>query len=281
MTNQIQKFHNQEFGQLEILMLDGKPYFPATACAKVLGYKNPHDAIMKHCKVDGLAKREVIDSLGRTQEMNFISEGNLYRLIIRSKLPAAQRFEKWVCDEVIPTIRKYGAYITDDALDEMIRSPKFTEALIRNLVNERDKNAALEELAEKLAPKARYCDIILQSKSLAPTSIIAKDYGRSAVAFNRLLHQLGIQYNVGGTWLLYQKYASKGYTQTRTYFINDRVSATHNCWTQQGRLFLYEILKSRGILPIIEKQGATQNSLRCITNREAINNLEDGLRKTY
>ena len=260
MTNQIQKFNNKEFGSLEVLMLDGKLYFPATECATILGYTNPRKAILDHCKEDGVTNRDVIDNLGRTQVKKYISEGNLYRLIIRSKLPAAGKFEKWVFDQVIPTIRKYGAYITDDALDEMIRSPKFTKALLRNLANERDKNAALEELTEKLAPKARYCDIILQSKSLATTSIISKDYGRSAVAFNRLLHQLGIQYNVGGTWLLYQKYAGKGYTQTRTYYINDRVSATHTCWTQKGRLFLYETLKSRGILPLIEKQGAAESN---------------------
>ena len=123
MSNQIQKFHSKEFGSVEIMLIDGKPYFPATECARVLGYKNPHKAVIDHCKGDGLTNREVIDKLGRKQDVKYISEGNLYRLIIRSKLPAAERFECWVFDEVLPTIRKYGAYATEDTLDEMLRNP--------------------------------------------------------------------------------------------------------------------------------------------------------------
>ncbi len=135
----------------------------------------------------------------------------------------------------------------------MLRSPEFSDALIRKLAEERKKSAALEELAEELTPKAMYCDIILQSRSVVPVSLIAKDYGISATAFNRLLHKLGIQYRVYETWLLYQKFAGRGYTQTRTYHVGERTSATHTCWTQKGRLFLYETLKECGFLPLIEK----------------------------
>lgn len=108
--NEMQVFQNSEFGELGVLEVNGKPYFPATACAKILGYANPWKAINDHCKKDGLTKREVIDSMGRTQSAKFINEGNLYRLIVHSKLPAAERFEKWVFDEVLPTIRQTGGY---------------------------------------------------------------------------------------------------------------------------------------------------------------------------
>lgn len=108
--NEMQVFQNSEFGELGVLEVNGKPYFPATACAKVLGYSNPWKAINDHCKKDGLTKCEVIDSVGRTQTAKFINEGNLYRLITHSKLPAAERFEKWVFDEVLPTIRRTGGY---------------------------------------------------------------------------------------------------------------------------------------------------------------------------
>lgn len=108
--NAMQVFQNDEFGELGVLEIDGKPYFPATACAKLLGYTNPWKTINDHCKKDGLTKREVIDSMGRKQTAKFISEGNLYRLITHSKLAAAERFEKWVFDEVLPTIRKTGSY---------------------------------------------------------------------------------------------------------------------------------------------------------------------------
>ncbi|GHU96234.1 hypothetical protein FACS1894208_10550 [Clostridia bacterium] len=100
-------FKDSEFGELEVLSIDGKEYFPATACAKMLGYKNPKQAIIDHCK--GVVKRDPIPSNSGSSK-NFIPEGDLYRLIIRSKLPSAERFERWVMDEVLPTIRKRGAY---------------------------------------------------------------------------------------------------------------------------------------------------------------------------
>lgn len=91
-------------------VIDDKEYFPATQCAKILGYSDPFKAIKQHCEEDGWVKCPVIDSLGRTQEMKFINEGNLYRLIVRSKLPAAKKFERWVFDEVLPEIRRTGGY---------------------------------------------------------------------------------------------------------------------------------------------------------------------------
>jgi len=259
MKNQdnIQQFHNEEFGAIEILTIDGKPYFPATDCSAMLGYSKPHDAIARHCRYSVKHGVPHPQNPIKTIEKLFIPEGDLYRLIIRSKLPAAERFEKWVFDDVLPTIRKHGAYATADTLDEMLRSPKFAEALLRRLAEERKKTAALEELAEELAPKALYYDSILQSKSVVPISMVAKDYGMSATAFNRLLHNLRIQYPIGGTWLLYQEYADMGYTQTRTYHVGERTTAMHTCWTQPGRLFLYELLKRRCILPLIEKAAVT------------------------
>ena len=250
--DQIQQFHSKEFGSLDVLMINEKPYFPATECATLLGYKNPRKAILDHCK--GVTKRDSL-SAGGLQERNYITEGDLYRLIIRSKLPAAERFEHWVFDELLPTIRKYGAYATSKTLDEMRRNPKYADALFNALAEEREKNAALEELAEELAPKAVYCDLILQSKNAVPVSLIAKDYGMSATTFNRLLHDLGLQYRTAGTWLLYQRYAGRGYTQTRTYQVSLRRCSMHTCWTQCGRLFLYEFLKRRCILPLIEKSA--------------------------
>lgn len=108
--NELKVFQNSEFGELGVMMIDGKEYFPAAQCARILGYSNPQKAVRDHCDEDGCTKRSVIDSLGRTQEMKFINEGNLYRLIVRSKLPAAKRFERWVFDEVLPEIRRTGGY---------------------------------------------------------------------------------------------------------------------------------------------------------------------------
>lgn len=105
--NDLQVFQNSEFGELAVLEIKGKPYFPATACARMLGYKRPADAISAHCK--GSAKHRVLTN-GGAQDLKIIPEGDLYRLIVHSKLPAAERFEKWVFDEVLPSIRQTGSY---------------------------------------------------------------------------------------------------------------------------------------------------------------------------
>lgn len=99
---------NSEFGKLEILVEDGKELFPAAECARILGYSNPKDAVGRHCR--GVVKRDLTDALGRIQKTNYIPEGDLWRLIIRSRLPAAQKFEKWLFDEVLPEIRRTGGY---------------------------------------------------------------------------------------------------------------------------------------------------------------------------
>lgn len=107
--NELKVFQNSEFGELGVMMIDGKEYFPAAQCARVLGYSNPQKAVRDHCDEEGCTKRSVLTNSG-TQEMKFINEGNLYRLIIRSKLPAAKKFEHWVFDEVLPEIRRSGGY---------------------------------------------------------------------------------------------------------------------------------------------------------------------------
>ena len=105
--NELKVFQNSEFGELGILLIDGKEYFPATQCAEILGYVKPRNAISRHCK--GALKQGVLTE-GGIQQVNYIPEGDLYRLIVNSKLPAAERFERWVFDEVLPALRKYGSY---------------------------------------------------------------------------------------------------------------------------------------------------------------------------
>ena len=115
--------------------------------------------------------------------------------------------------------------------------------------------AQTKQIVNELQPKASYYDLILQSKSLMSVSKIAKDFGKSAVWLNRKLEENKVQYSQGGVWLLYQKYADKGYTQSTTHAIDDEHSKLLTKWTQKGRLFIYEMLKGDGILPLIEQQG--------------------------
>lgn len=108
--NEMQVFQNSDFGELGVLEVNGKPYFPANRCAKVLGYKRPNDALHVHCRYTVKYRIPHPQNPSKEIEVNFIPEGDLYRLITHSKLPGAERFEKWVFDEVLPTIRQTGGY---------------------------------------------------------------------------------------------------------------------------------------------------------------------------
>lgn len=108
--NDLKVFSSSEFGELGVLVIDGKEWFPAHQCAKILGYSNPRDAVRRHCKTGGVVKHDTPTESG-VQPVNYINEGNLYRLIVSSKLPAAEKFERWVFDEVLPSIRHNGGYI--------------------------------------------------------------------------------------------------------------------------------------------------------------------------
>lgn len=119
------------------------------------------------------------------------------------------------------------------------------------------ENKQQQQIIGELKPKATYYDLVLQSTGLTPISLIAKDYGMSAVNLNKRLHEFGVQYKQSDTWLLYAKYQDKGYTQskTQTYQKGDGTTGTrlHTQWTQKGRLFLYDLLKQNDILPVIER----------------------------
>lgn len=139
------------------------------------------------------------------------------------------------------------------------RNPDLAIAVFTQLKEERERRKELENTTliqrqqiAQLQPKASYYDLILQNTNTFPITQIAKDYGMSGRKFNALLHELGIQYKFRKTWLLYQNYADQGYTQSKTHQIDEHRSVMHTYWTQKGRIFLYDILKNEGILPLIE-----------------------------
>ena len=262
-------FTSSEFGDVRTLEAeDGKVLFCGKDVAEALGYTNPRDALTKHCRC--VAKRDVPhpQSPDKTIEMTFIPESDVYRLAFGSKLQTAERFTDWVTEEVLPTIRKHGAYMTDDILEQSIRDPDYMIGILNALKEERALRREAEltvsvqsqQIAE-LQPKASYYDVVLNCKDLMSIGKIAKDFGKSAVWLNKWLHEKGIQYKQGDIWLLYQKYAEKGYTSTKTQSYNGNDgeihSKVHTYWTQKGRLFLYDLLKKNGYLPLIEKEAET------------------------
>lgn len=154
-------------------------------------------------------------------------------------------------------------------IEEQWNSPEAVMARALKLANKqldelKVANLQLSETIEsnkktisEMKPKAKYYDIVLNSKDLLPITVIAKDYGKSAREFNKLLYDMKIQYKLEKIWVLYQKYASKGYTSTKTHVYDSLDGRKHTIvytyWTQKGRLFIYDVLKERGILPLIER----------------------------
>lgn len=133
----------------------------------------------------------------------------------------------------------------------MKRALEYADAQIQKLTT---SNLVLEQRMKELQPKATYYDLILQNKSLISISVIAKDYGMGAQTMNKLLHKLGVQYKQGEIWLLYAKYQDKGYTQTYLHAVDAEKTKPHTKWTQAGRIFIYELLKREGIVPMIERE---------------------------
>lgn len=256
--NELQIFENKEFGKIRTVEINNEPYFVGKDVADILGYTNAPKAIRDHVDTEDKTVNESFTVNGTKGIL--INESGLYSLILSSKLPTAKKFKRWVTSEVLPSIRKHGMYATD----ELIANPDIAIAAFQALKEEREQRQLLQfecnkqkQIIGELKPKADYTDIILQSKSLVTVTQIAKDYGMSGTAMNEMLHRYGIQYKQSGQWLLHSKYHNNGFTHSETVTIthsDGRAGTVMNTkWTQKGRLFIYNLLKSYGILPVIER----------------------------
>lgn len=266
--NELMIFNNPEFGEVRTLEEGGKVLFCGSDVAKALGYSRPKDAISAHAK--GAVKRRTLTS-GGEQEMSFIPESDLYRLVFSSKLPTAEKFTDWVTAEVLPSIRKHGAYMTPETLAEAILNPDYLLKVVTALKDETDKRKELEasnatllaenerqaQMIAEFEPIRQYVDTILESTAAMATSQIAADYGMSAQQLNKILRDEGIQHKVNGQWLLYKKHMNKGYTKSKTIKFNhsdgrpDTKLSTQ--WTQKGRLMIHNILESRGVVAMMDR----------------------------
>lgn len=261
MYNNIQIFNNEELGTIRIMGTPDAPLFCLGDVCKMLGLRQGH---VRERLDDGVVSTEpILDSLGREQVANFVTEDGLYDVILDSRKPEAKRFRKWVTSEVLPTIRKHGAYMTKDALERAIAEPDFLIQLATTLKEEKAKRLEAEQQCEaqkqiigEMEKKVSYLDLILSSTSTVTITQIAQDYGMSGQKMNKLLHGLHIQYKVGDQWILYAEYKDKCYVSSETihFVTSEGVPCTtlNTKWTQKGRLFLYDILKKEGILPKME-----------------------------
>ena len=203
--------------------------------------------------------------MGRKQQKKFTNESGLYSLVFGAAKQGnnpeikekAKAFKRWVTSEVLPTIRKFGSY-------SALMPKNFADSLrlLAEKVEENERitteKLMLEQRVKEYEPKISYLDNILKSKDTVTITQIAKDYGLSGQALNKILHEEKVQYNMNDQWLLYQKYQDKGFTKSQTIDVhhNDgsKTVRMNTRWTQKGRLFIHETLTKRGIVPYMDRE---------------------------
>ena len=185
--NEMQKFTNEKFGEIRMVIIDNEPWFVANDVARSLGYVNPRDALLKH--VDGEDKGVAkCDTLGGEQEMTIINESGLYSLILSSKLESAKEFKRWVTNEVLPSIRKHGAYMTPATVEAVLSDPDTMIRLLQEIKPERQQREALEAKTEADRPKVLFADAVAVSGSTVLVGELAKILKQNGVEIgqNRL-----------------------------------------------------------------------------------------------
>ena len=280
MSNDIQIFNNPQFGSIRTAGTPEQPLFCLADVCKILGLQASR---VKDRLEKGVISSNPLLTSGGIQQLNFVNEDGLYDVILDSRKPEAKAFRKWVTSVVLPTIRKHGAYMTNDAIERALTEPDSLIQLATSIKEERSKRLAVEAVCEEqrkqisqlgsqvddlqsevsvMKDKVSYLDVILATKNSVLVTQIAQDYGESAILFNRRLNRMGIQYSRGKQWILYGPYKDCGYVTSETYVIKhkDGHEDVHmnTKWTQKGRRFLYDILKREGILPVIERTALNE-----------------------
>ena len=239
--NQMEIFKNPEFGSIRTLEHDGKGLFCGTDIAAALGYTNPRKAVRDHTR--GGTKCSIPTNSGN-QTMTFISEGDVYRLIVHSKLPSAERFERWVFDEVLPTIRKHGAYMTKEKLWEVATSPEALLKLCSELLAEREENAALREENALLESKAAFYDLFIDLNHSTNLRTTAKELVVPERRFVRfLLEQRFVYRTASGNVLPYAKPSNNGLFCVKDYCNHGHIGS-YMLVTPQGKLYFAQLRDS-------------------------------------
>ena len=246
--NQMEIFKNPEFGSVRVIEENGKYLFCGVDVAKALGYTKPQNAIDRHCphalkRGIGVQTGKKADGTPAVQmvEMLFIPEGDVYRLIVHSKLPSAERFERWVFDEVLPSIRKHGAYMTKEKLWEVATSPEALLKLCSDLLAEREKNAALRADNARLKGKAAYNDLFIALHHSTNLRTTAKELVVPERQFVRfLLEQRFVYRTPSGCVLPYAKSSNEGLFCVKDYYRNGH-SGSYTLVTPKGKLYFADL----------------------------------------
>lgn len=255
MENKLQLF-NFNGSEVRTLVIDDEPYFVGNDVAKILGYQRVGDALKQHIDSDERktltykAFGDLVQSLWKDNDFSnktVITESGVYSLIFGSELPSAKKFKRWVTSEVLPAIRKTGAYQAKPKDNYQIPAT-YGEAL--------QLAATLQTKIEHDAPSLKYFHDQMRNPGLMTTTEIAKDYGWSARKLNKYLESKGVIYRQGNKWVIYQKYADKGYSQYEPFPYDNNKGVKNNLkWTQRGKKFIYDLLAKDGIYPILEQMN--------------------------
>ena len=266
--NEVIKFENKEFGNVRTVIIDNEPWFVAVDVCNILDIKNNRDALSR---LDEDEKDVVLtDTLGGRQQTSIINEYGLYSLTISSRKPEAKKFKRWITHEVIPSIRKTGYYSVNDQI--AIKSTDISNliSITKEILEQNKKLISIIESNDlnkininKQIPQSQpqpqdvrsstYGRLIESAKYPVNVTAIANDYGISAIKLNSILKAYGIQNKDCGYWSIADKYNGCNYTYTCTYTDKEGVQITSTKWTKKGRIFIYNLLKSKNILPICEK----------------------------
>lgn len=266
--NELQVFTHPDFGSLEVWIgPDGKPWFPATESAEMLGYANPQEAIRDHCAEAGCAFRSVRYPSG-TKQKKYINRPNLSRLIARSHMPGAAQFESWIFDDVLESVFDHGAYMTPETLDKMISSPEFGIRLLTALQEERTAKESAQAQVRELEPKAEHYDTITGSRSAIPFRQAAKVLGYKNVGQNNLFEILRSHGVLMRDNLPYQQFIDRGYFRViqREYPMpgGDVGTKPQTLIYQKGLDFVRKLLDKAGY----QKQTAVVQDIPLLGTRE-------------
>lgn len=267
-NTEIKVFNHPVFGNIRVTLINGEPHFCLADICKSLEIKNASD-LKSRLNPKGIGIADT-PTKGGVQPMTYVNEGGMYKATFSSRKPEAEKFQDWLCYDVVPSIRKTGGYIASKQNDtpEMImaRALQVAQRTIdnheqqvkslesRNYLLEEQNNKNVEVIKQQ-APKVKYYNDVLESKGGVNPQTIAKDYiknGRalSAERLNKLLYSLGVQYKQGNQWLLYQKYANKGFAFSVPYYYTDTTgnpkTSYRTVWTEKGKQFIHELLIEQG-----------------------------------
>lgn len=224
-------FKNEKLGYIRVSGTSDEPLFCLADICKILDLDQV-SRVKSQLDEDGVTTSKVIDSIGREQDANFVTESGLYQVIFQSRKPEAKLFRKWVTSDVLPSIRKKGIYATTDTIDKILRNPDFGIKLLTELKEERQKRIDLEK---------KNAILMHVNKTYTMTEIAKELNMKSAIELNQKLSKMKIQFQSNGTWVMYSRYSDLGYENIKQEVLDNGRVVYHRKITQSGRDFILNL----------------------------------------